>query len=70
VALEQGKIEVRMGFKPSLTQQNGFIQAGVTTSLMDSACGYAAMSVHPENCDVLDVKFKVNLLAPAKERLS
>jgi uncharacterized protein (TIGR00369 family) len=66
VALGHGKIEVRLPFKPTLTQQNGFIHAGVITSMMDSACGYAAMSVNPENCDILSVEFKVNLLAPAK----
>jgi len=66
VSLEHGKIEIRLPFQPGLTQQNGFIHAGVITSMMDSACGYAAMSVNPENCDVLSVEFKVNLLAPAK----
>ena len=34
-------------------------------AFMDSACGYAALSVAPEGCDVLSVEFKVNLLAPA-----
>jgi uncharacterized protein (TIGR00369 family) len=48
-----------------LTQQNGFVHAGAVTSIMDSACGYAALSVAPEAADVLSVEFKVNLLAPA-----
>jgi hypothetical protein len=51
-ALEYGKIELRLPFKPTLTQQNGFLHAGVITSMMDSACGYAAMTVSPENCDI------------------
>jgi uncharacterized protein (TIGR00369 family) len=66
VSLEHGKIEVRLAFKPGLTQQNGFIHAGVITSIMDSACGYAAMGVNPDYCDVVSVEFKVNLVAPAK----
>jgi uncharacterized protein (TIGR00369 family) len=64
-ALDYGHLEVRFAFQPSLTQQNGFVHAGVITSVMDSACGYAALSVSPENYDVLSVEFKVNLLAPA-----
>jgi uncharacterized protein (TIGR00369 family) len=65
-SLDKGEIEIRLSFQPSLTQQNGFIHAGVLTSVMDSACGYAAMTVGPEKHDVLSVEFKVNLLAPAK----
>ncbi|HZQ22097.1 MAG TPA: PaaI family thioesterase [Terriglobales bacterium] len=64
-SLEHGRIEIRFGFQPGLTQQNGFVHAGVITSVMDSGCGYAALSVSPENYDVLSVEFKVNLLAPA-----
>jgi uncharacterized protein (TIGR00369 family) len=64
--LDHGQVEIRVGYRPTLTQQNGFIHAGVLTSMLDSACGYAAMSVGPEKHDVLSVEFKVNLLAPAK----
>jgi uncharacterized protein (TIGR00369 family) len=65
-SLGHGKIEIRLQFDSALTQQNGFVHAGVLTSVMDSACGYAAMSVAPENHDVLSVEFKVNLLARAQ----
>jgi uncharacterized protein (TIGR00369 family) len=64
-AFAPGAIEIRLPFHPSLVQQNGFIHAGAITSILDSACGYAALSVAPEHCDVLSVEFKVNLLAPA-----
>jgi uncharacterized protein (TIGR00369 family) len=64
--LDHGQVEIRVGYRPTLTQQNGFIHAGVLTTILDSACGYAAMSVGPEKHDVLSVEFKVNLLAPAK----
>jgi len=64
--LDHGQVEIRVGYRPTLTQQNGFIHAGVLTSILDSACGYAAMSVGPEKHDVLSVEFKVNLLARAK----
>jgi uncharacterized protein (TIGR00369 family) len=64
--LDHGQVEIRVAYRPTLTQQNGFIHAGVLTSILDSACGYAAMSVGPEKHDVVSVEFKVNLLAPAK----
>lgn len=65
-AFSPGAVEIRMSFHSSLVQQNGFIHAGAITSILDSACGYAALSVAPENYDVLSVEFKVNLLAPAQ----
>ena len=60
----RGSVEIRFPFSSTLTQQNGFVHAGAVTSIMDSACGYAAMSVSAEEADVLSVEFKVNLLAP------
>src|SRR5215470_7635461 len=61
-----GEIEIRMPFRPDLTQQHGFLHAGVVTSALDSACGYAAFSLMPEGVGVLSVEFKTNLLAPAR----
>jgi acyl-coenzyme A thioesterase PaaI-like protein len=58
-----GEIEIRVPFREALTQQHGFLHAGVVTSAMDSACGYAAMSLMPANVGVLSVEFKTNLLA-------
>ena len=60
-----GAVEIKLPFGRHLTQQNDFLHAGVITSVLDSACGYAALSVAPENAEVLSVEFKVNLLAPA-----
>jgi uncharacterized protein (TIGR00369 family) len=59
-----GRVEIGFLFNSRLTQQNGFVHAGAVTSILDSACGYAALSVAPEGADVLTVEFKVNLLAP------
>ena len=61
-----GEIEIRVPFRPDLTQQHGFVHAGVVASVLDSACGYAALSVMPEGVGVLTVEFKTNLLAPAR----
>ena len=64
VSVGRGSVEIRFPFSSKLTQQNGFVHAGAVTSILDSACGYAAVSVAPEESDVLSVEFKVNLLAP------
>jgi uncharacterized protein (TIGR00369 family) len=65
VTVKEGAVEIELAFRPDLTQQNGFLHAGGITSILDSACGYAALSVAPEGADVLSVEFKVNLLSPA-----
>ncbi|HEY1400890.1 MAG TPA: PaaI family thioesterase [Terriglobales bacterium] len=64
-AVKSGAVEIVVPFRADLTQQNGFVHAGVITSILDSACGYAALSVAPESVNVLSVEFKVNLLSPA-----
>jgi len=63
--LEPGRVEVAFPFKLELTQQDGFIHAGIITTAADSACGYAALSSMPAGSDVLSVEFKLNLLRPA-----
>ena len=60
-----GAVEIELPFRADLTQQDGFLHAGAISSILDSACGYAAMSVAPEDANVLSVEFKVNLLSPA-----
>ena len=64
--LAAGEIELAMPYNDAYTQQHGFVQAGVMTAALDSACGYAAFSLMPANAEILTVEFKTNLLAPAK----
>ncbi|HEV2132457.1 MAG TPA: PaaI family thioesterase [Longimicrobiaceae bacterium] len=61
-----GEVEVELAFRKELTQQHGFLHAGVVTTVLDSACGYAAFSLMPADAAVLSIEFKVNLLAPAR----
>lgn len=61
-----GTVEIEMPHSPAYTQQHGFLHAGVISMALDSACGYAAYSLMPENAGVLTIEFKVNLLAPGK----
>ena len=66
VAIDAGAVELRMPYAARLTQQHGFIHAGIVSTALDTACGYAAFSLMPADAAVLTVEFKVNLLAPAR----
>lgn len=64
-ALAPGHCEIRLPFRDDLTQQNGYFHAGITGTIVDSAGGYAGLTLMPAGADVLTVEFKLNLLAPA-----
>jgi uncharacterized protein (TIGR00369 family) len=64
--LEPGEIELTMPYAQPFTQQHSFVHAGIITTALDSACGYAAFSLMPADAAVLTVEFKTNLLAAAK----
>lgn len=66
VSVENGEVKISCTFSEALTQQHGFFHAGVATSIVDSACGYAALTMMPEDTEVLTVEFKVNFMKPAK----
>ena len=66
VRLGPGEIELAMPYNRAYTQQHGFMHAGIITTALDSACGYAAFSLMPADAAVLTVEFKTNLIAPAK----
>jgi len=65
-AVEPGRVVIEMAHRPELTQQHGFLHAGIVSTALDSACGYAAFSLMPADAAVLTIEFKVNLLAPAR----
>lgn len=65
-SVEPGLVVLALPFRDDLTQQHGFLHAGVITTALDSACGYAALSMMDPGSDVVSVEFKVNLLAPAR----
>jgi uncharacterized protein (TIGR00369 family) len=67
--VEPGLVEITLPYRNDLTQQDGYVHAGIVTTIADSACGYAAYSLMPPESEVLAVEFKVNLLRPAKGAL-
>lgn len=64
--INPGEVEIEMPFRADLTQQHGFLHAGIISTALDSACGYAAYSVMPADAAVLTIEFKINLLSPGK----
>ncbi|MEK6300894.1 MAG: PaaI family thioesterase [Acidobacteriota bacterium] len=61
-----GEVVIELPFRSDLTQQHGFVHAGVITAIVDSACGYAALSLMPPDSGVLTVEYKANFVSPAK----
>lgn len=66
LSVEKGQVKIACEFSNGLTQQHGFFHAGVATSIVDSACGYAALTMMPDDKEVLSVEFKINFISPAK----
>ena len=63
--IEKGKVIIQCPFHLKLSQQNDFFHAGVLTSIVDTACGYAAYTMMPIQTDALTVEFKINFIRPA-----
>lgn len=64
--ISPGSSEIRLPFKESFAGWDGSLHAGVIASILDSACGYATISLSPPGVAVLAVEFKINFLAPAR----
>jgi uncharacterized protein (TIGR00369 family) len=60
-----GRVHIVLPARPEVTQQHGYVHAGATSAIADSAGGYAALTLFDEDSDVLTVEYKINLLAPA-----
>lgn len=60
-----GEVEIGVDFDEAFTQQHGYLHAGLVTAIVDTACGYAALTLTEPGAEVLSVEFKLNLLSPA-----
>ena len=65
VLVQDGEVHIELPFSPHLTQQQGFVHAGAVTSIVDNACGYAALTRSPPGCEVVTAEFKTNFMRPA-----
>src|ERR1051325_11742093 len=61
-----GEVEIELPFREDLTQQHGYLHAGVVAAVVDSACGYAAMSLAPAGAEGLSIEVKLKLLSPRR----
>lgn len=59
------EVHIALPFSAHLSQQRGYVHAGAITSVVDSACGYAAMTQVAEGADVVTAEFKINFMRPA-----
>lgn len=64
--VKAGQVEITLPWAEPLTQQHGFLHAGMVATALDSACGYAGFSLMAADAAVLTIEFKINLLAPAQ----
>ena len=65
-----GACTVELPYRDDLTQQHGYIHAGIVSAIADTAGGYAGFTLFPADASVLTVEYKLNLIAPAAgERL-
>ena len=60
-----GIVHIVLPRRPEVTQQHGYIHAGATSAIADTAGGYAAFTLFPDHTAVLTVEYKINLLSPA-----
>ena len=65
IAVEPGFCAIALTPRPELSQQHGYVHAGIVASIVDAAGGYAGYTLIPEESSILTVEFKLNLLAPA-----
>ena len=64
--IEPGRVELIVPYRSDFAQQHGFMHAGIITTVLDTACGYAAFTLMPREAAVLTVELKTNLLSPGK----
>lgn len=68
-AVRHGYCEIHLPYRPDLTQQDGFVHAGIVSTIIDTAGGYAGYSVMPADSRVLTVDYRLSLLRPAAGEL-
>jgi uncharacterized protein (TIGR00369 family) len=65
-SVEQGAVTIELPYRSDLTQQHGFLHAGIVTTIADTACGYAALTRMPASAAVLTAEYKINFVSPAE----
>jgi uncharacterized protein (TIGR00369 family) len=66
VRVAAGEVEIEMPFSAHITQQHGFIHGGILGTALDSACGFASLTLMPAESGILTIEYKLNLIAPGR----
>jgi uncharacterized protein (TIGR00369 family) len=66
VRVAAGEVEIDMPFSAHITQQHGFIHGGILGTALDSACGFASLTLMPAESGILTIEYKLNLIAPGR----
>lgn len=66
VRVVAGEVEIEMPFSSHITQQHGFIHGGILGTALDSACGFASLTLMSAESGILTIEYKLNLLAPGR----
>jgi uncharacterized protein (TIGR00369 family) len=64
--IQPGRVTIELPWQQGLTQQHGFLHAGMVATALDSACGYAGSTLMAADAGILTIEYKINLLAPAE----
>lgn len=64
--LQLGEVDITIRASEAFQQQNGYFHAGVTTTLADTAGGFAAFTLFDKGHSILTTELKINLLNAAK----
>lgn len=65
VSVAEGEVQIGLSFSKQISQQHGYVHAGAITSIVDNACGYAALTKAAPGGEVVTVEFKINFMRPA-----
>jgi uncharacterized protein (TIGR00369 family) len=65
VSVSAGEVEIEIAWREDITQQQGFVHGAVIAAIVDTACGYASLTLMPPDVEVVTVEFKINFIAPA-----
>lgn len=59
-----GRVSLGFAHDPAYEQQHGFLHGGIVSAILDSACGYAAFTLMPEEAGILTTDLNCSFLAP------
>lgn len=63
--IEPGEARIHLPMSERVTQQHGYFHGGATSTIIDSAGGYAVLTLLDQDSEVLTVEYTVNFVAPA-----